>query len=341
MNRTDNVTNESSVGVFKLADEAQMGGLSSLMLGASCGVVSGTVGGNNKNNCDKVEQSEINALTTTTTSNHLTDKEIPLSNEPFSNMRDHAARMQSDSLKHKLNNKNKVDTNSDVKKGGLKRKSSTPLYMSEAELNYNYPGNTKTLPNKELINYSDSRSNDEVLTKISPRACKGKRYKQFGIGIGSGGGGGDAASYKSTTPIHTKKLKTNKIMSAPPQPPPPPVNFHNGSKPTITTATTTTSTVSLAEPIGGVTTANADVLSSQQQSSFVNTLIESDDETKRPKRRKRFNARDYELDQKIFDLPALSLDKYMTRKQETKKKKKINSEYFLLFYNHPFQLIYF
>lgn len=42
---------------------------------------------------------------------------------------------------------------------------------------------------------------------------------------------------------------------------------------------------------------------------------------------KLFDASDFELDSKITALPALSLDMYLTRKRETKKKKKIGGEW--------------
>lgn len=41
---------------------------------------------------------------------------------------------------------------------------------------------------------------------------------------------------------------------------------------------------------------------------------------------KLFDASDFDLEEKIRALPALSLDKYLSRKRETKKKKKINSK---------------
>lgn len=43
---------------------------------------------------------------------------------------------------------------------------------------------------------------------------------------------------------------------------------------------------------------------------------------------KLFDASDFELDSKITALPALSLDMYLTRKRETKKKKKIGGEFY-------------
>lgn len=39
---------------------------------------------------------------------------------------------------------------------------------------------------------------------------------------------------------------------------------------------------------------------------------------------KRFDASDFDLEDKIRALPALSMDKYLSRKRDTKKKKKIN-----------------
>lgn len=45
---------------------------------------------------------------------------------------------------------------------------------------------------------------------------------------------------------------------------------------------------------------------------------------------KLFDASDFDLEEKIKALPALSLDKYLLRKRDTKKKKKINSKRFVV-----------
>lgn len=129
---------------------------------------------------------------------------------------------------------------------------------------------------------------DENLKK-SARACKGKRYMEF---MNSG----------KISPS-SKKLKV-----------------HHPNSPTLKAMY------------------DRDFTEYRSQYSTIDHLYASHDESVKSDSRKNdgteydpvdsklFDASDFDLEEKIRALPALSLDKYLSRKRETKKKKKINSK---------------
>lgn len=134
---------------------------------------------------------------------------------------------------------------------------------------------------------------DENLKK-SARACKGKRYLEF---MSSG----------KISPS-SKKLKV-----------------HHPHSPT------------------SKATYDRDFKEYRQQYSTIDHMYASQDDSLKHEHRKMngtdstgpydpsidsklFDASDFDLEEKIRALPALSLDKYLSRKRETKKKKKINSK---------------
>ncbi len=195
--------------------------------------------------------------------------------EPFSNMRCHAAKMQSQI--DNQNNSHRTDIKTSI----------TVNEVSPSAADFEVFANGKfTTPEKNIF------LEDENLKK-SARACKGKRYLEF---MNSG---------KISPP--SKKLKV----------------YHPNSP------TTPKNNATYDRDFGEY----------RPQYSTVDHMYASQDGTVKGDIRKidstdafdtgdskLFDASDFDLEEKIRTLPALSLDKYLSRKRETKKKKKINSK---------------
>ncbi|KAG4069756.1 hypothetical protein HA402_003197 [Bradysia odoriphaga] len=257
----------ANVGIFKLADETQMGGLNSLMASYDSKSLSGN---NNLGEHDGELDNSINPSKMKLTPTNRT--------EPFTNMRYHAAKMQSQ-IDNQTNSHGN-DTSPYDSKRPIKAISPSAVDFED------FVHHKLLTPEKNIF------LEDENLKK-SARACKGKRYLEF---MSSG----------KISPS-SKKLKV-----------------HHPHSPT------------------SKATFDRDFKEYRQQYSTADHMYASHDESLKSEYRKMdgtdstgacdpadsklFDASDFDLEEKIRALPALSLDKYLSRKRETKKKKKINAK---------------
>ncbi|KAJ6633296.1 HMG box transcription factor BBX, partial [Pseudolycoriella hygida] len=257
-----------NVGIFKLADEAQMGGLNSLM--ASCDSKSHSGNNNLGEHNGELEPSNMQTKTKLTPTNRT---------EPFSNMRCHAAKMQLQ-IDHQANSHRK-DSSVLIYDSKTSHNALTPTADFEDFVN-----GKLTTPEKNIF------FEDENLKK-STRACKGKRYLEF---MNSG----------KISPS-SKKHKLNHPQSP-------------------------TQKGMFDQDVGEYRSQYSaiDHMYASQEESMKNTMRKADNMecagTLDTGDSKLFDASDFDLEEKIRALPALSLDKYLSRKRETKKKKKINAK---------------
>lgn len=199
--------------------------------------------------------------------------------EPFSNMRFHAAKMQS-----QIDNQTHSDVNDSPP--SVNSPPTTMKEISPSVVDFEEFVNSKMMTPEKNIFFEDEN------LKKSARACKGKRYLEF---MSSG----------KISPS-SKKLK-----------------IHQPNSPTSKTGY------------------DRDFIEYRSQYSGMDHMYASQDECVKNDVRKNdsensgalesvdtklFDASDFDLEKKIRALPALSLDKYLSRKRETKKKKKINSK---------------
>lgn len=207
--------------------------------------------------------------------------------EPFSNMRYHAAKMQSqiDNQTHSHGNDSTIiiyDPKSSVNLTTTTMKEISPSVVDFEE----FVNGKLTTPEKNIF------LEDENLKK-SARACKGKRYLEF--------------------------MNTGKISPS-------------------------SKKVKLNHPNSPTSKAGYDRDFMEYRSQYDHMYASHEDSVKGDNNRKMngtessggiavdpgdsklFDASDFDLEEKIRALPALSLDKYLSRKRETKKKKKINAK---------------
>lgn len=204
--------------------------------------------------------------------------------EPFSNMRCHAAKMQSQI--DKQIHSHGIDAAVFVYDSKTPVTTTTTTTISPSAVEFEEFVNGKlTTPEKNIF------FDDENLKKSS-RACKGKRYLEF---MNSG----------KISPS-AKKLKV-----------------HHPHSPTL-------KTVHERDCTEYRTPGNAidHMYANHEESAKSDNRKMNDTECTAydPSDNKLFDASDFDLEEKIRALPALSLDKYLSRKRETKKKKKINSK---------------
>lgn len=201
--------------------------------------------------------------------------------EPFTNMRYHAAKMQSQIDNNQTNSHGNNDASA-IASYDSKRPIKQEISPSAADFE-DFVHSKLMTPEKNIF------LEDENLKK-SARACKGKRYLEF-------------MSTGKISPS-SKKLKV-----------------HHPHSPTSKAAY------------------DKEFKEYRQQYSTIDHMYASHDESIKIEKldgiagaydpsadSKLFDASDFDLEEKIRALPALSLDKYLSRKRETKKKKKINAK---------------
>ena len=151
--------------------------------------------------------------------------------------------------------------------------------------------------NTKYHNYSDGTSEcDDDVMKKSSRACKGKRYLEF---MNSG---------KIQTPA-AKKSKPNTLQS-------------NGLNNYYKSDSSSPSKSEYDVSDHMYAAAAVDYISVKHESGVSIKKEENSSDLNA----KQFDANTFDLDEKIQNLPSLSLDKYLSRKRDPKKKKKINSK---------------
>lgn len=312
---------KNNMQLFKLADENQMGGLSNLM-----GVTAIRVNDNNNNHNFTAAREDLHASSSATA----------LSEEPFANMRTHAARMEV-TPKRKL-----TDVHSEFQAMKRAKKRADEMESAGQEL---------------LVSPVSSSSTGQK----SSRACKGKKYLEFikqnkavqqvtaqgqqnqqhpaqqsaMVALmkenGSGPMDGNGNLRAAETVIRKASQQPTIIKQ---------VGFpHNGyckPQPLVEEE------VSVAmEKINTRTEEGGESMCDRQKRGIVIGMQQQVDdigereggpmegngavdvEKLDQNNGKLFDASDFELDSKIGALPALNLDMYLTRKRETKKKKKI------------------
>lgn len=279
---------QQNVGFFKFADEAHMGGLSSLMISNDPKHDQTVIHNNNNNNNVGEEYSSDSSIEKTA---YFSSQITSSRTEPFSNMKDHAAKMQLIKNKRKTNDlkrKSEFDNNFDK----AKRKA---IENKRSELEKRLTINDVTAPAANdddkkfrpiVENYSIFDIEPDDGSKKSPRSCKGKRYQEF------------MSSTKQNPVMKKVKQKTNAIFP------------HNGY----------CKQIDYFDP--------NDVKSDLEQIKINSTRIAAEMTNLPDSPSKMFDASDFDLDVKIMSLNALDIDTYLTRKKEPKKKKKINSKFF-------------
>lgn len=289
---------QQNVGFFKFADEAHMGGLSSLMISHDPKIDNNINHNNNNNNVGEEYSSDSSIEKTAYFSAQITSSRT----EPFSNMKDHAAKMQLIKNKRKtsdLKRKSEFDNNFDK----AKRKA---IESKRSELEKRLTTNDVTAPaafeddkkfRPVVENYSIFDIEPDDGSKKSPRSCKGKRYQEF------------MSSTKQNPVIKKVKQKNNAIFP------------HNGY----------CKQNDYFDP--------NDVKSDLEQMKINSSLIAAESLLTPESPSKIFDASDFDLDVKIMSLNALDIDTYLTRKKEPKKKKKINSRFYCFFLCQHFKQI--
>lgn len=305
VNRRRGPANKDNMQIFKLADENQMGGLSNLMGG-------GRLNDNNNNNHNGQDQmlsdNEADMLIEEGGPSYASST-VAAAEEPFANMRTHAARMEV-TPKRKLG-----DVHSEFQ--AMKRAKKRADYLEATSA-----GVQQLSPPTPVHN--------AVQQKSSPRACKGKKYLEF---------------------IKQSKNSATAAPTTPPSPPPlvfkskegtsaaaPVVGPNIAQMSVIKRAVQQPKQIIVMQQVGFPHNGyckpqpveieeEVEVANRQKRGMEVREeIIEDDKEKSEQNNSKLFDASDFELDSKITALPALSLDTYLTRKRETKKKKKIGGK---------------
>lgn len=281
---------KNNMPFFKLADENQMGGLSNLIGGT--GLI---VKMNDNNNNNMVGQEPAS-------DDDLIIDESAAAEEPFANMRTHAARML-------VTPKRKLDVHSEFQ--AMKRAKKRADYLESAV--------AASAVNQEPIPMAGQKSS---------RACKGKKYLEF-IKQNKTVPASTVAPVSSASKVlndlgsqeRFDEVKLTHEMTRMPRQQQHPfvvqaIGFpHNGyCKPQPTE-------VQVRHVLVKAHKTTRDVGSTGTKSETEGHRAK--EEKLEPNNGKLFDASDFELDSKIIALPALSLDTYLMRKRETKKKKKI------------------
>ncbi|EAT36779.1 AAEL011161-PA [Aedes aegypti] len=236
------------MSVFKLADEAQMGGLNSLMMDAYEGKI-------NQNDSSSPGYCEAKQEST------MLDPSSPeprMTMEPCINMKNH------------FYSKRPNDVNRELSAYDSKR-----FKRAFDSMHYEYY--------------------DEDYTRKTARACKGKRYKEF----------------MTHTRLSSASKKTSKsatvVRAEQPQ-----AAVESGPAPIVTE-------YAIDDPApktNGTLDQNYSGCIAYEETNIVG---KNDP--------KHFDASDFDLDKKINELPCLNLDEYLTKKKDTKKKKKIKGKF--------------
>lgn len=238
---------ELEMGVFKLADEAQMGGLNSLMTDT----YEGKINQNDSLNCDFSERATLDIRST----------EPNMATEPCINMKNH------------FYSKRPNDTNRELSAYDSKR-----FKRAFDSIHYEYY--------------------DEDYTRKTARACKGKRYKEFmthtRLTSASKKASRSATVVREEQPTAPTAEESSAPSIIPDQVFDDPINQRNGL---------------FESNYSGCNTSNDEP----------NIVVKSEP--------KHFDASDFDLDKKINELPCLDLDEYLTKKKDTKKKKKIKGKF--------------
>lgn len=239
---------EPQMGVFKLADEAQMGGLNSLMM----------------------DSYEVKTNQSDLSSGVLNQSKLDSHNSLFETLSPEAKQLSDPCLnmKNHFYSKRPNDTSRELSAYDSKR-----FKRAFDSMHYEY--------------YDDDYS------KKTSRACKGKRYQEF----------------MTLTKLSSTSKKTSKsatIVKEEPQ-----------------TAAAEFTGVSEEETyvkdISNVHESSCRKFLELDTTKATNIAIKSEV--------KIFDASDFDLDKKINELPCLNLDEYLTKKKDTKKKKKIKGKF--------------
>lgn len=240
---------ELEMGVFKLADEAQMGSLNSLMTDSYEGKT-------NQSDCMSTEYCEVKP------ERSPLDPEPRMLIEPCINMKNH------------FYSKRPNDANRELSAYDSKR-----FKRAFDSMHYEYY--------------------DEDYTRKTARACKGKRYKEF----------------MTLTRLSSASKKASKSATIVKEEP----------LATVTAVEISTDGSHIPDQAAYNPVHKLNALLDQNHTgndSYEETSVVVKNEPKQ-----HFDASDFDLDKKINELPCLNLDEYLTKKKDTKKKKKIKGKF--------------
>lgn len=319
---------KNNMQLFKLADENQMGGLSNLMGGTAMRMNDN----NNNNNFTATQEGLCDLNIAEGSTGNASSSATTLSEEPFANMRTHAARMEV-TPKRKL-----ADVHSEFQAMKRAKKRADEIESAGQEL----------------------RISPVPTSQKSSRACKGKKYLEFikqnkavqqvakqeqqkqqhhtqqqsvVVLMKENGSGptGNANSLETGTVV--RKATIIKQVGFP----------HNGyckPQPLVDEEVAALAVKEQEMAIDRNEEGGQSMFDRKKKAIVIQQQQQTDDMGERevgpmivdvgkldPNNGKLFDASDFELDSKIGALPALNLDMYLTRKRETKKKKKIGGKW--------------
>jgi hypothetical protein len=344
------------VGVFKLADETQMGGLSSLLIEG---------GGSRRNDdFDHVLDGEdegaselwfapsfipvIDGLSYISGMLHnepeLQQRYKALSDEPLSNMRHHAEQMQAQTVKNLNNNNNNVSSTKNQSELEYRREIEQQWRNMDIDNKLNFSPHLENMLRNQTAITGDIdvvhatpvtvvQTADAVIfqnvtwtppkpmvvseevddQQKSSRSCKGKRYQEFMTG--------------KMSPKKTKVKTSTGFKGAAGK------SMDSVALPAVNNSTNTFPHNGYCKPTGAelVTDDETPEMARKQNASKIVTNLEAQFEQVQPQNgndmaKNMYNTSDFNLEGKILSLPCLGLDSYLSRKRETKKKKKISGK---------------
>jgi hypothetical protein len=267
------------------------------------------------------------------------------SDEPLSNMRHHAEQMQAQTVKNLNNNNNTVSSAKNQSELNYRREIEQQWKNMDIDNKMNFSPHLEnmlrnqaadvvyTSPMAAVSSTTEMANADGVMmqnviwtpTKTmlvseevddqqkSSRSCKGKRYQEFMTG--------------KMSPKKTKvKVSTGFKGSAG-------KTMDTVALPAVNNSTNTFPHNGYCKPTGAelVTDDETPEMARKQNASKIVTNLESQFESLQPHNgnepaKNMYNTSDFNLEGKILSLPCLSLDGYLSRKRETKKKKKISGK---------------
>lgn len=207
-------------------------------------------------------------------------------NEPFTNMRDHAAKMQQNSINTMLHIKSELNSGKRKHQNNDHFLSPHKKFYTETIVDMNaVERDNSGIPTTEMTDYDRYDYIDDY-NKKSSRACKGKRYQEF-----------MTTGKLQQTP---KKMKVKTSTYLP----------HNG-----------VASMKKLDISQFKIDNNDDLHGGHDREKMTSALSPDSDGAV-----KLYDASDFHLEDKIKQLPSLNLEIFLAKKRETKKKKRVGSE---------------
>lgn len=206
-------------------------------------------------------------------------------------MRDHAAKMQQNSINTMLHIKSELNSGKRKHQNDDNFSSQHKKFYTESIIDMNTERDNSGIPTTEMTDYDRYDYLDDY-NKKSSRACKGKRYQEF------------MTTGKLQQTPKKMKIKTSTYLP------------HNGM-----------ASMKKLE-ISPIKIENMDNLHGGNDREKMITALSPDSDAAA----KLYDASDFHLEEKIKQLPSLNLEIFLAKKRETKKKKRVGSEYIYIFF---------